>query len=60
MLTLEKSGRAAERTCPPPFTGEGDREVVEGASASLVFTRPLRLATLATSPVNGGRPFLFG
>ena len=31
---------------PPPFTGEGDREAVEGA--------PSAFATLGTSPVNGG------
>ena len=35
---------------PPPFTGEGDREAVEGGCAE----RPLCLAALDTSPVNGG------
>jgi hypothetical protein len=41
---------------PPPFTGGdsgsvfADREAVEGASAE----RPLCLAALDTSPVNGG------
>jgi len=37
---------------PPPFTGEGDREAVEG-----VHRGPLRFASLrslSTSPVNGG------
>jgi hypothetical protein len=36
---------------PPPFTGEGDRVAVEGADAR---RRPLRLATLDTSPARGG------
>ena len=36
---------------PPPFTGEGDREAVEGADAA---SAPLRFASLSTSPVNGG------
>lgn len=59
MVARGKSGRAADRKGPPPFSAEGDHEVVEGAGASIVFTRPLRLATLATSPVNRGGPFPF-
>jgi hypothetical protein len=36
---------------PPPFTGEGDREAVEGAIAA---QGPLCLAALDTTPLNGG------
>ncbi len=40
----------------PVVTGEGDREAVEGAAAGLVLSGagPLRLASLATSPVTTG------
>jgi hypothetical protein len=43
---------------PPPFTGEGDREAVEGAAPTIQKNRcpayPLRFAALSSSPVNGG------
>ena len=40
---------------PPSFTGEGDREAVEGGqSRQSAQLCPLRFASLSTSPVSGG------
>ena len=45
-MEVEASSAASD---PPPFTGEGDREAVEGVDAA---PGPLRFASLSTSPVN--------
>ena len=39
---------------PPPHAGELSAKLTEGAGARGRRTHPLRLATLATSPVSGG------
>jgi hypothetical protein len=39
---------------PPPFTGEGDREAVEGGCAIPSPSASHRCAMQATFPVNGG------
>jgi len=41
----------------PPFTGEVGRALSRGSMGANLKSRPLRLAKLDTSPINGGGKF---
>jgi NlpC/P60 family putative phage cell wall peptidase len=58
--SLHQRGRGPAKHCgivgtfPPPFTGEGDREAVEGARRSIAPSASRADNALNTCPVNGG------